>query len=81
MGITFTAEIADQSLGARNEILLRRGTRFAAPVTELGSLEVGNGPLHAGGGGHYLTTLTGRGRALQYLLSANTVDAEMGRRY
>jgi enoyl-CoA hydratase/carnithine racemase len=75
MGIVFIAEIAGQSLGAGNEILLQMDMRFAAPGTKLGSLEVGVGMIHAGGGAQFLTKLIGRGRALEYLLSCNTVDA------
>ncbi|KIW73188.1 hypothetical protein PV04_01325 [Phialophora macrospora] len=80
IGVVFIAEIAGQSLGAGNEILLQMDMRFAAPGTKLGSLEVGLGMLHAGGGAQYLTKLIGRGRALEYLLSANTVDAETAER-
>lgn len=80
MGIVFIAEISGQSLGAGNEILLQMDMRFAAPGTKLGSLEIGLGLLHAGGGSQYLTKLIGRGRALEYLLSANTVDAETAER-
>ncbi|KAJ9609162.1 hypothetical protein H2200_006934 [Cladophialophora chaetospira] len=80
MGVIFIAEIAGQSLGAGNEILLQMDMRFAAPGTKLGSLEVGLGLLHAGGGVQYLTKLIGRGRALEYLLSTNTVDAETAER-
>jgi enoyl-CoA hydratase/carnithine racemase len=80
MGVVFIAEIAGQSLGAGNEILLQMDMRFAAPGTKLGSLEVGLGMIHAGGGAQYLTKLIGRGRALEYLLSTNTVDAETAER-
>ena len=79
-GVIFIAEIAGQSLGAGNEILLQMDMRFAAPGTKLGSLEIGLGLLHAGGGSPYLTKLVGRGRAMEYLLSANTVDAETAER-
>ncbi|OAL28404.1 hypothetical protein AYO22_02858 [Fonsecaea multimorphosa] len=80
MGVVFIAEISGQSLGAGNEILLQMDMRFAAPGTKLGSLEIGLGLLHAGGGSQYLTKLIGRARALEYLLSANTVDAETAER-
>ncbi|OQV03178.1 hypothetical protein CLAIMM_08256 [Cladophialophora immunda] len=80
MGVVFIAEISGQSLGAGNEILLQMDMRFAAAGTKLGSLEIGLGLLHAGGGSQYLTKLIGRGRALEYLLSANTVDAETAER-
>lgn len=80
MGVVFIAEIAGQSLGAGNEILLQMDMRFAAPGTKLGSLEVGLGMIHAGGGAQYLTKLIGRARAMEYLLSANTVDAETAER-
>jgi len=80
MGVVFIAEISGQSLGAGNEILLQMDMRFAAPGTKLGSLEIGLGLLHAGGGSQYLTKLIGRARALEYLLSAKTVDAETAER-
>ncbi len=80
LGVVFIAEIAGQSLGAGNEILLQMDMRFAAPGTKLGSLEVGLGMIHAGGGAQYLTKLIGRGRAMEYLLSAYTVDAETAER-
>jgi len=80
MGVIFIAEISGQSLGAGNEILLQMDMRFAAPGTKLGSLEVGLGMIHAGGGAQYLTKLIGRGRALEYLLSTNTVDAATAER-
>lgn len=80
MGVVFIAEISGQSLGAGNEILLQMDMRFAAPGAKLGSLEVGLGMIHAGGGVQFLTKLVGRARALEYLLSTKTVDAETAER-
>ena len=50
--------------------------RFAPPSTKLGSLEIGLRLLHGAGGIRYLKKHVGRRRALEYLLSASTVDAE-----
>jgi enoyl-CoA hydratase/carnithine racemase len=80
MGTVFIAEISGQSLGAGNEILLQMDMRFAAPGTKLGSLEVGLGMIHAGGGAQFLTKLIGRARALEYLLSTKTVNAKTAER-
>jgi enoyl-CoA hydratase/carnithine racemase len=55
--------------------------RFAGPRARLGALEVANGLLHGNGGAQYLTHLIGPGRALEYLLTVNDVDAKTAEQY
>jgi len=81
MPIIFIGEIWGQAFGAGNELLVQMDMRFAGPGTKLGSLEVGLGVLHANGGLQFLTKLIGRGRALEYMLSSGTADAETADRF
>ncbi|PQE17515.1 enoyl- hydratase protein [Rutstroemia sp. NJR-2017a BBW] len=63
--------------GGGNEFLVSLDMRFAAkPHTLLGQPEVGLGVVPGGGGSQYLSRLIGRGRAMEYILSAKDINAE-----
>ena len=49
--------------------------RYAGPGSKLSQLEVGFGVLPGTGGVQFLVELIGRARALEYILSARSVDA------
>ena len=55
--------------------------RFAGPNARLGALEVGNGVIHGNGGALHLAHLIGPGRAAEYLLSVQDVDATQAEAY
>lgn len=73
--VIFIAEINGRASGAGDEIALQCDIRYAGPGTKLSQLEVAFGLLPGAGGVQFLTTLLGRARALEYLLSASAVDA------
>src|SRR6202043_2261152 len=68
--------------GVSSEFVLACDMRFASREnTRLGQPEVGVG-LHPGGGGtERLPHLVGRGRALEFILSANDFDGDTAERY
>lgn len=73
--VIFIAEINGRATGAGDEIGLQCDIRYAGPGTKLSQLEVAFGLLPGAGGVQYLTNLLGRARALEYILSARSVDA------
>lgn len=67
--------------GAGNELLVSLDMRFATkPGTVLGQPEVGLGAFPGGGGSQFLPGLIGRGRAMEYILSSNDIDAREAER-
>jgi len=77
----FIGEVNGLATAAGNEFLVQCDMRFAGPRARLGALEVANGLLHGNGGAQYLTHLIGPGRALEYLLTVNDVDAKTAEQY
>ena len=73
--IIFIAEINGRTTGAGNEFAVQCDIRYAGPDAKLSQLEVGFGELPGTGGVQFLTALLGRARALEYILSARSVDA------
>lgn len=73
--IVFIAEVNGRATGAGDEIALQCDIRYAGPNTKLSQLEVAFGLLPGAGGVQFLTSLLGRARALEYILSAQSVDA------
>ena len=73
--VIFIAEINGRATGGGNEIGLQCDIRYAGPNTKLSQLEVSFGLLPGAGGVQFLTSLLGRARALEYILSASHVDA------
>lgn len=73
--VIFIVEINGRASGAGDEIALQCDIRYAGPGTKLSQLEVAFGLLPGAGGVQYLTALLGRARALEYILSARSVDA------
>ncbi|RPE77853.1 MULTISPECIES: enoyl-CoA hydratase/isomerase family protein [unclassified Frondihabitans] len=68
--------------GGGNEFLMALDMRFAA-IGKAGQAqpEVMMGIMAGGGGTQYMTSLVGRARALELLLGAQLVDAELAERY
>lgn len=73
--VIFIAEINGRAHGAGNEIAVQCDIRYAGPGTILSQIEVGFNILPGAGGLQYLVALIGRARALEYILSGNSVDA------
>ena len=73
--VIFIAQIDGRATGAGNEIGLQCDIRYAGPGTKLSQLEVSFGLLPGAGGVQFLTTLLDRALALEYILSARSVDA------
>jgi enoyl-CoA hydratase/carnithine racemase len=73
--IIFIAEINGRTNGAGNEVAIQCNIRYAGPGATLSQLEVGFGVLPGTGGLQFLVSLIGRARALEYILSARSVDA------
>ncbi|KUJ23750.1 ClpP/crotonase, partial [Mollisia scopiformis] len=71
----FIAEINGRTTGAGNEVAVQCDIRYAGPGAKLSQLEVGFGLLPGTGGLQFLVSLVGRARALEYILSARSVDA------
>lgn len=74
--VIFIAEIDGRATGAADELALRFDIRYAGPGTQLSQIEVGCNLLPGAGGLQYLVRLIGRARALEYILSGRSVDAE-----
>ncbi|GLY04581.1 enoyl-CoA hydratase/isomerase family protein [Actinoplanes sp. NBRC 101535] len=75
-------KIAGFARGGGHELLMALDLRFAAiGRARVAQPEVLLGILPGGGGTQYLTRLTGRARALELLLGAPLVDAELAERY
>ncbi|KAH7139907.1 ClpP/crotonase-like domain-containing protein [Dactylonectria estremocensis] len=66
--------------GAGNELLVSLDMRFATKRSVLGQPEVGLGAFPGGGGSQFLPGLIGRGRAMEYILSSNDIDAREAER-
>ncbi|KAM0798271.1 ClpP/crotonase-like domain-containing protein, partial [Usnea florida] len=73
--IIFIAEINGRTTGAGNEVAVQCDIRYAGPGAKLSQLEIGFGELPGTGGLQFLVSLIGRARALEYILSARSVDA------
>jgi len=77
----FIGEINGLSTGAGTEFAVQLDMRFAGPNARIGALEVGSGVIHGNGGALHLTQLIGPGRAAEYLLSVQDVDATQAETY
>ena len=76
------AKIAGFARGGGVELAMALDMRFAAVgPTGLGQPEVLMGIIPGGGGTQYLTRLVGRARALEIILGAELVGAELAERY
>ena len=77
MPVIFIAAIAGRARGAGNEFIVQCDLRYAAKGrTFLGNFETSIG-LSAGAGGiAYVSQLTGRAKAFEYMLSGRDVDAQ-----
>lgn len=73
--IIFIAEINGRTTGGGNEVAVQCDIRYAGPGAKLSQLEVGFGVFPGTGGIQFLVSLMGRARALEYILSANSVNA------
>ena len=80
--IIFIAEINGRTTGAGNELAVQCDIRYAGPNAKLSQLEIGQGELPGTGGVQFLVDLIGRARALEYILSASSMNtaqaAEIG---
>lgn len=76
--VVLIAELDGLATGVGNEILTQMDMRFAGPGARAGQIEVSAGVLPGSGGAQALPRLIGPGRALQYLLTGESVDAETG---
>jgi enoyl-CoA hydratase/carnithine racemase len=76
------AKLRGRARGAGSELALACDMRFAARENAvLGQPEVGFGAPPGAGGVQHLARLLGRGRALEVILGAGDVDAELAERY
>jgi len=73
--VILIAEINGLASGAGNEVAVQCDFRYAGPAARLGHIEVGFGLPPGTGGVQFLVKLIGRTRALEYILSARSVDA------
>ena len=73
--IIFIAEINGRTTRAGNEVAVQCDIRCAGPGAKLSQLEIGFGELPGTGGLQFLVSLIRRARALEYILSARSVDA------
>ena len=74
--VIFIAEIDGRATGSTDELALYFDIRYAGPGTHLSQIEVGFNLVPGEGGMQYLVRLIGRARALEYILSGRSVDAE-----
>lgn len=73
--------VEGRARGAGNELLVALDMRFATKNdTLIGQPEVGIGAFPGGGGSQFLPGLIGRGLAMEYILSANDIDASEAER-
>ena len=73
--------IRGRTRGTGSEFALATDIRFASERAILGQFEVGVGAVPGGGPMARLGRLAGRGRALEILLGADDIDAEMAAAY
>ncbi|KAL8797289.1 MAG: hypothetical protein Q9195_000443 [Heterodermia aff. obscurata] len=73
--VIFIAQINGRVTGAGDELAVQCDIRYAGPGARLSQFEVGFGLLPGAGGVQYLVKLIGRARALEFILSARSVDA------
>lgn len=74
----FIAEINGRAIGGGHELTLQMDMRFAGPKAQTGFFENGLGLTVGGGGQLFLPLLIGKGRGLEYLLSAKAFDGPTG---
>jgi enoyl-CoA hydratase/carnithine racemase len=73
--------VEGRARGSGNELLVALDMRFATKNDTLfGQPEVGVGLFPSGGGSQFLPGLIGRGLAMEYILSANDIDASEAER-
>jgi enoyl-CoA hydratase/carnithine racemase len=75
------SEINGRARGAGSEFVLATDIRFAGPGAVLGQFEVGVGSVPGGNPTGRLPRLLGRGRALEILLGADDVPADLAAAY
>jgi enoyl-CoA hydratase/carnithine racemase len=76
------AKIRGRTRGIGNEFVLACDMRFASRQRAIfGNPEVGVGLVPGGGAMEWLPRLVGRSRALEFVLSADDFDADIGERY
>ncbi|CAM6116103.1 unnamed protein product [Calypogeia fissa] len=74
----FIAEVDGRATAGGNEILMWMDMVFAGPQAHCGSIETSLGVTHGAGGMQYLARRIGKARALQYLLSGDSIDCQTG---
>jgi enoyl-CoA hydratase/carnithine racemase len=73
--------VEGRARGAGNELLVALDMRFATKNDTLfGQPEVGVGLFPSGGGSQFMPGLIGRGLAMEYILTANDIDASEAER-
>jgi enoyl-CoA hydratase/carnithine racemase len=76
------AKVRGRTRGIGNEFVLACDMRFAGRQSAVfGNPEVGVGLISGGGALEWLPRLIGRSRALEFLLSGDDFDADIGERY
>ncbi|WP_425605832.1 enoyl-CoA hydratase/isomerase family protein [Paraburkholderia translucens] len=73
--------IRGRATGVGSELALASDMRFASQKAVLSQFEIGAGFVPGGGPMARLPRLTGRGRALEVLLSGNDISGELAERY
>jgi enoyl-CoA hydratase/carnithine racemase len=78
--VVFISEINGRALGLGQELAIQTDMRFAGPKALAGSFENSLGLAAAAGGQPFLGPTIGKGRAMEYLLSAKAIDGPTGER-
>lgn len=82
LSVVTIAKLRGRARGAGSELALACDMRFAARENAvLGQPEIGFGAPPGAGGVQHLARLLGRGRAMEVILGAADVDAEVAERY